>query len=191
MDATLQPGNDARLFSRRSAILQAAALGIGAATVKSAATLAQNDATPAPCAGGVPAGTVVPFVSVEGAEIGTLTIDKVEDPFTGYNPAYPPPRGDRFVLLTLTAKNTGVNPWGVDAGRVFLQDVEGFVIYPSGVDLGPEPPIPAFAYQDVAPGAEVTGVIGYVLIKGVAPKRVFFAPSGDRLVLLAELPDAA
>jgi hypothetical protein len=90
--------------------------------------------------------------------------------------------------LTLTCKNTGVNPWGIDSGRIFLQDVEGFVIYPSGVDLGPEPAVPPFGYQEIPPGGEVTGVQGYVLLKGVAPRRIFFSPSSDRLLLLAELP---
>lgn len=148
---------------------------------------AAQDSTPAAGGCGVPIGTAVSLINVEGQEIAQLTIAEVTDPFTGYNPAYPPPRGYRFLLLKLTAKNVGVNPWTIDPNRIFLQDTEGFTIYPAGVDLGPEPAVPGLGYQEIPAGAEVVGVAGYVLIKGITPHRVFFAPASDRLLLLAEL----
>src|SRR5205823_1760879 len=87
-------------------------------------------------------GTAVSFISVEGAEVGKITINKVTDPFTGYRPNSPPARGNRFIVLSVSVANTGANPWQFDPGRIFLQDADGFVTYPSGVDLGDKPDEP-------------------------------------------------
>jgi len=61
------------------------------------------------------------------------------------------------------------------------------VVYPSSVDLGPEPVEPPITYQEIPPATRVSGVIGYVLVQGIDLARVFFAPSRDRLVLLSEM----
>ncbi|HEY7035321.1 MAG TPA: hypothetical protein VH482_28540 [Thermomicrobiales bacterium] len=167
----------------------AAALATGAGTLAKSAA-AQGTGTPAAgssACGDPTTGTAVSFVSVEGDQVGTITIGKITDPFTGYRPNSPPPRGNRFVLLSVSAANTGANPWQFDPGRIFLQDADGFVTYPSGVDLGDTPVEPALTYQEIPPAGTAAGVVGYVVLKGVDPVRAFFGPSNDRLVLLADL----
>jgi hypothetical protein len=164
-----------------------AAAGVGVAGVNRA--LAQ-DATPV--VGGAsgcstPLSTAVTFKSVEGQPLAILTATKMVDPFSGYNPAYPPPRGNRFLLVGLKVENVGVNPYVFDPSRVYLQDADGFVVYPSGVDLGAEPVEVGFAYQEIPPATVAEGVIGFVLIQGVVPIRAFFSPSSDRMLLLADL----
>lgn len=177
------------LTSRRLVIAHlasaAAVTGLAVSGIRSAAA---QDATPEPGSGAAFAATPVIFKSVEGADLASITVTTMTDPFTGYNPSYPPARGNRFLLLSVTAENVGPNVWTFDPGRIFIQDADGFVIYPSGVDLGPEPAEPGLAYQDVPPATTVSGVIGYTLVKGVSPLRAFFAPSSDRLLLLAEFP---
>lgn len=176
--------------SRRTFLTTAAGLtagaGIGLAGLDRA--LAQ-DGTPTTgstvC--GTPIETPVTFKNVEGQPILEFTVTKIIDPFQGYNPSYPPPRGNRFVLLGVKVENVGANPYAFDPGRVFLQDADSFVIYASGVDLGVEPVEVGIGYQEIPPGATVEGVIGYVLIQGIVPIRAFFAPSSDRLLLLADL----
>lgn len=164
-----------------------AAAGIGLTGVNRA--LAQ-DATPttggaAGCA--APLNTPVTFKSVEGQPLAIITTTKLIDPFSGYNPAYPPPRGNRYLLLGLEVENVGVNPYVFDPSRIYLQDADGFVIYPSAVDLGVEPVEVGLAYQEIAPDTAAEGVIGFVLIQGVIPIRAFFSPSSDRMLLLADL----
>jgi hypothetical protein len=156
----------------------AAVTGIALAGVRHASA---QDATPA--AGG---GEGVTFKSVEGADLAVLTVNKLTDPFTGYNPSYPPTRGNRFLLLSVTVENVGANNYVFDPSRIFLQDNDAFVVYPSSVDLGPEPAEPGLAYQEIPPATTVSGVIGYTLVNGANPIRAFFQPSSDRLLLLTE-----
>lgn len=177
--------------SRRSLLAGAAGLSVAAGIGLTATGRAfAQDATPA--TGGAsgtaaPLNTPVTFKNVEGLPVIEITTTKVTDPFQGYNPSYPPPRGNRFILVSLKIENVGANPYAFDHGRIFLQDADAFVIYPSAVDLGPEPVEPGLAYQDVPPATVVEGVIGYTLIQGVTPIRLFYAPASDRLLLLADL----
>jgi hypothetical protein len=163
----------------------AAAIATGASGVGRAANARQ--ATPPACAGGPELGTSISFIGVEGIEIGQLTVTEITDPFTGYRPNYPPARGNRFIMLGVTVENTGANPWQFDPNRIILQDGEGFLTYPTGVDLGDAPVVPAFTYQEVPPGASASGVVGYTMLRGVTPIRVLYMPAGDRLLFLAAL----
>jgi hypothetical protein len=181
--------------TRRRMLVQAVGLSAVAALGRADATrVSAQEATPtSPQARGdgsgctAPLGTTIDVKNVEGAVIATLTVRTITDPFTGYTPAYPPPRGSRFILLAVTVANSGGNPLAFDPSRLFLQDADGFVIYPSSVDLGAEPAEPGLTYQDVPPATEVSGVIGYILVQGVMPIRAFYSPSSDRLILLADL----
>ena len=179
------PRSRRRMFAQVARL--SAAAGIGLTGVNRA--LAQ-DATPVTGGGSgcsAPLNTAVTFKSVEGQPLAILTATKMVDPFSGYNPAYPPPRGNRFLLVGLKVENVGVNPYVFDPSRVYLQDADGFVVYPSGVDLGAEPVEVGLAYQEIPPATVAEGVIGFVLIQGVVPIRAFFSPSSDRMLLLADL----
>jgi hypothetical protein len=146
-----------------------------------------RQATPAAGGENPTPGTAVPFKSVEGVEVGKITVTKLTDPFTGYRPNSPPQRGNRFLLLSASVENTGPNPWTFDPGAVFIQDADGFITRPSGIDLGDPPVEPALTYQEIPPATTVSGAIGYTLLQGVQPIRAFFQPAGDRLILLADL----
>jgi len=176
--------------SRRGVLLAAAGASAIAGAAGIARALAQEaPATPTGAAAGcaAPLGTPADFASVEGTAVARLTVVEIVDPFTAYTPTYPPPRGSRFVLLNVDVENTGELPLQFDPGRIFVQDAEDFVIYPAPVDLGPDPAVPRFDYQEIAPGASAQGMIGYVLLGDVVPRRAFYAPAGDRLLLLADL----
>ncbi|MEA2522862.1 MAG: hypothetical protein QOF01_175 [Thermomicrobiales bacterium] len=166
----------------------AAALAAGAGAAGRSASAQQGTPTAGGAGCGDPApGTAVSVLSVEGVEVGTVTVAKVTDPFTGYRPNSPPARGNRFVLLSVSVENTGTNPWQFDPGRIFLQDADGFATYATGVDLGDPPVEPGFAYQEIPPATTAGGAVGFVLLKGVDPVRAFYSPSSDRLILLADL----
>ena len=163
----------------------AAAIATGVGTV--GRSVSAQDATPPACASRPALETPVSFVSVEGVEIGKITIAAITDPFTGYRPNYPPARGNRFITLSVSVENTGANPWQFDPGRIILQDAEGFLTYPTGVDLGEQPVEPGLTYQEIPPATTVGGVVGYTILKGVEPIRVLYMPAGDRLLFLAAL----
>lgn len=164
----------------------AAALATGGGVLGRSVSAQQG--TPAAGGGDNPApGTPVTFKSVEGIEIGKITVSKLTDPFTGYRPNSPPARGNRYLLLSVTVENTGPNPWYFDPGAIFIQDVDGFVTRASGVDLGDPPVEPQLTGQELPPATTVSGAIGYTLLQGVQPIRAFFSPASDRLILLADL----
>ena len=179
-----ESAESAKSRTRRSMLAQAAGLtaaaGLGLAGVNRA--LAQQGT---PTAGG--SGAAVEFKNVEGAVVAKLAVNSVTDPFSGYNPAYPPPRGQRFILISVSVENTGAANFIFDPSTVFLQDVDNFTVYPSSVDLGPEPVEPLITYQEIPPATTVSGAIGYVLVQGIDVARVFYAPARDRLVLLSEI----
>jgi hypothetical protein len=164
----------------------AAALATGVGTFGRSASAQQG--TPTAGGGDNPTpGTAVTFKNVEGAEVAKITVSKLTDPFTGYRPNSPPARGNRFLLLSVSVENTGVNPWVFDPNAIFIQDADGFVTRVTGVDLGDPPVEPALTYQEIPPATTVSGAIGYTLLQGVQPIRAFYAPAGDRLILLADL----
>ena len=175
---------------------------VGALSLGLASVHAAQDATPR--AGGASddptLGDVVTYIGSNGQELGTVTIDEIADPFEEYDPSFPPDRGSRFVLVTLTIENTGSRPLPVQSFDFILQDVEGFTYTPSQVyregELGTTPATPTadedappatLENQDLEPGDSVTGVLGYEVLVGVAPARVFFTPDSGRLILLADL----
>lgn len=180
--------NDAeRLGTTRRRALGAMAGGALAALAVGAKVAAQ-DGTPAAGACGDPSlMSAVKFISVDGVEVGQITIVESVDPFSGYRPNSPPPRGNRFIILNVGVENTGTNPWQFDPGRIVLQDAEGFLTSPTSVDLGDPPIATGLGYQEIPLGTSVQGVVGYAMLKGVDPVRIFYVPAGDRLILLADL----
>jgi hypothetical protein len=152
-------------------------------------------ATPvaSPAAGGLTAcgdpraGQAVAYISPEGTTVGHLAITEVVAPFEGYAPDASPPRGNHFVLLVLSVTNRGPQPLAIDPGRLFMQDTDGFIITPTGISRGNSPKPPDFPGGNVAPGATVSGAVGFAVLNQVQLARVFFAPAGDRLLLLADL----
>src|SRR5215212_909469 len=67
--------------------------------------------------GGVPQvaaqdeGTAVPVTDEEGADVGSITVTEVIDPFTDFDPAYAPEEGARYVAVNVA--------FDADAGNRF------------------------------------------------------------------------
>jgi hypothetical protein len=179
-------GNESHLTlsqSRRTMLTRAAGLSVGAGLGLAGVTRVLAQATPT--TGG--SSEALEFTNVEGVVIAKLTVNSITDPFSGYNPTYPPPRGNRYILLSVSVENPGTANLIFDPNSIFLQDVDNFILYPASVDLGPEPAEPPLTYQEIPPATTVSGVIGYVLVQGVALARVFYSPARDRMALLLEI----
>ena len=145
---------------------------------------AQDDVTPA--AGGPALEDPVSVLGSEGAEAAVLTVTDLVDPFQDYDPNPAPLPGHHFVLLTIAIENTGAQPLTFDPRAIILQDDDGFLAAPATISR-PDPIVPDLAVQDLAPGAQATGAIGFAVLNDVDLARVVYQPGSDRLIVLADL----
>jgi hypothetical protein len=133
-------------------------------------------------------GTAVSWIGNEGTELAQVTVTEVTDPFQDYDPNSPPQRGFHFVLLAVTVDNTGAVPVTVDPNAFNLVDADGFVartsyLYRSADVTAADPDL---QYAELAPGASVSGVVGFQLLNGAEVERILFAPDSSRLITLVD-----
>lgn len=142
----------------------------------------------------------VRYVDADGEEVGLLTVLRIIHRFEDFDPADAPPDGQRYVLLTVTVENTGDAPLAFDPFSLFVRDATGTLYGERTVrrvgrvsDATPVPGRELFARNpipggDLAPGELRTGVAGFAVPSEALITQALFAPSSDRLLILAELP---
>lgn len=138
----------------------------------------------------VPAlGNVVSAVGPEGTEVSRLAVARLVDPFTSYDPASPPQRGSHFVLLSLTIKNTGTRSLTFDPQHILLQDANGFLYGPTSIQRPQKATAsePDLTHKDLAPGSQISGDVGFTVLNGAKLTRVYYQPTNDQLIVLADL----
>jgi hypothetical protein len=110
-------------------------------------------------------------------------------PFTGFDEKAPPQRGNDFALVTVTVRNSGLRPMRLDPKAFALIDEDGFVVRPSTIRRSdPTPPDLTFTNPFKA-GDEVTGAIGFLVLRGVMLDSVIYTPAKDRFIELADLSE--
>lgn len=132
-------------------------------------------------------GAAVPVADADGLPIGSITVTEVSDPFTEFDPAYPPEAGSRYVALTVAFDADAGARFDIAPWTIVLQDAAGFLWDQSSIVLPDEALVPELSSQTLAPGSRVTGLVGFVLPEGSAPARVYYQPESSRLVPLADL----
>jgi hypothetical protein len=138
-----------------------------------------------PSAVGVP----VTYVDEAGVEQGTVTVDQVLDPFTGYPEDQPPDAGTKFVLVVLSYEGTGDEGIEAYTGGVFLHDTTG-ATWGYGFPKVPDDfAQPELSNTTVGAGSRISGYIGYVVpedrvIDGVLVSAVV---GGSVLLIPADL----
>ena len=146
--------------------------------------------TPEPAATGsfgVPMGTAVPFIGSDGAEVGSITVNTVTDPFEGFDSYSAPPRGYHYALVEVTITNTSNRPFEVSPGSFVAVDTDGFVAEQSYVTYT-DPSITDLDYLDaLAPGDSASGVVPYSLFGDATIEEIYYSPSYDRLVTVLDL----
>lgn len=155
------------------------------------ALLAVGGVGPATAQDSSPVATTAPaqpdsirFVDAAGVEHGTITIKQVADPFTEFNPAYPPAEGSRYVVLSVTFEAAADQSFGTDPNAVLLQGSGGYLLYPASVPRPPESVVPDVQSQTLAPSDRVSGVIGYIIPDTATITGIFYRPDGARLLPL-------
>ncbi|HET7093956.1 MAG TPA: DUF4352 domain-containing protein, partial [Thermomicrobiales bacterium] len=136
-------------------------------------------------------GQQVSIADANGAT-GSVTVTAVEDPFQGYDPASPPEAGARFVLLTLVYDNPGGSRFDVEPYGLVLRDAQGRLWSPAGISRPSDRVVvPDLTSRQLAPGDRISGAIGFAVPEGIAIDALYWQPSGDRLIELANFAPGA
>jgi hypothetical protein len=136
-------------------------------------------------------GTPVPYTDPEGVTHGTVTIDEVADPFEDFDPERPPEPGTRYVLLTVAFEAAADQTFEPQAYQVIPQDANGFLWTSGFVPRPADVVIPDLQGQPLAPGNRISGVVGYIVPEDAVLDRIWFSPTSDHTVLLADLAPGA
>ena len=132
-------------------------------------------------------GAAVPVTDEEGAEVGSITVTDVIDPFTDFDPAYPPEPGGRYVAVNIAFDADAGNRFEISPYAIVLQDDAGFLWNQSSLNLTDDALIPELSSQTLGPGSRVTGVVGFVVPEGRAPARILYQPESSRVIPLLDL----
>jgi hypothetical protein len=171
-----------------------------------AAAVAQDDATPdaaserqsEPAAAAEPAiGSAVSYVDARGDEIGTVTVVELTDPFEDFSDTFEVEEGSRFVAVEVTISGSELadnaeTPLEAAASDFGLQTSDGFFYspaYPSRQLSSAD--VPDLQTIAVDPGTEVTGLVFFQVPEDAEVARLFYTPESGRLILAADLHDAA
>ncbi len=132
-------------------------------------------------------GEPVPVTDEEGTAVGSIAVTEVSDPFTEFDPAYPPEAGTRYVALTVAIDADMGERFDIGYGTVVLQDDAGFLWDQISLYLPDDALIPELSSDTLGPGSRVSAIVGFTVPEGREPARVFYQPESSRLVDLAEL----
>jgi len=136
-------------------------------------------------------GVAVPVTDEEGAAVGSITVTEVIDPFTDFDPVYPPEEGGRYVAVNVAFDADAGNRFDISPYTIVLQDDAGFLWNQASVALPEDALIPELSSQTLGPGSRVTGVVGFVVPEGRTPARVLYQPDSSRLIPLLNLTEGA
>jgi hypothetical protein len=126
-----------------------------------------------------------------GADVATVSIDSIQDPFEAYDSGYEPQRGFRYVLLTITIENTGDAVFSPQPYGFTVVDNDGFVADQSYLSYDPQATdLPEqLPDAELAAGDSVTGTLAFQLLSDADISAIVYAPSYDRsYILAADIP---
>jgi hypothetical protein len=119
-------------------------------------------------------GDPVSVIGVDGNEAAQITVNQVLDPFDDYDPNSAPPRGQHYIAIEVTVKNTSAQTIVVDPSYFYPVDADGFVgtrgyVYPvqgsTFVDL---------QYAELPAGQTVSGMIYFSALDGAITTNVVY-----------------
>jgi hypothetical protein len=132
-------------------------------------------------------GDAVSVTDETGAAVGSITVTEVIDPFTEFDPAYPPEEGGRYVAVNVAFDADAGNRFDIAPYAIVLQDDAGFFWNQASMVLAEDALIPELSSQTLAPGSRVTGVVGFVVPEERSPARILYQPESSRVIPLLDL----
>lgn len=123
---------------------------------------------------------------------GDVTVTDLVDPFTEFDPAYPPAAGTRFVALTLVYANSGDGRFDIEPYGLLLRDDTGTLWSTTYTSRPIESiVIPDLSGDQLAPGDRRSGLVLFALPDGVNPAGLYFRTYEGQLLQLADLDGAS
>jgi hypothetical protein len=136
--------------------------------------------------GAAPApGEPVTYTYADGST-ATITTE-VADPFTEFDPAYPPAEGSRFVVLRPAFENVGQLPYWAEPYDLVVRDSSGFIHTPASVYMPQGYAVPPLEGQTMSPGDRVSGLVGFAIPADRQLSEVLYYPESGRMLTLADL----
>lgn len=127
-------------------------------------------------------GTTV--LSNSGDPYATVSVDAIADPFEGYDASSPPPRGFRFVMLTVSITNdtdTAIDPYPY---AIAVVDQDGFLAQSTYV-YRTDTTVPDFPSDAIEPGATATGALFFQVLASSDVAEIVYMPGYSQLYVLA------
>lgn len=138
----------------------------------------------------VAAGNPVEFLAADGQPAATFTVGDVQIPMEDY--ANPPQRGFEFVGVEVTVENISDDVFALEPYTFTYVDAQGFVYTSYGTyrTEEAEAELPTLQYTDLAAGDTITALLTFEVFAGSDPGMVYYSPTSDRQVRLAEFGDS-
>lgn len=136
-------------------------------------------------------GDTVEYISNSNQPLATFTVDELISPLEDYESNYAPDRGFEYAGAVMTIENTGSAPLEIEPFNFQLVDAQGFIFYTSYAIRtdDAEAEVPTLASAELAAGETVTGVLVFEVLAGTEVGLIYFTPSFDRQIRLAEYGD--
>jgi hypothetical protein len=136
-------------------------------------------------------GDDITFIDPDGIIRGTVAVRELADPFTDFDPNYPPEPGVRYVVLTVTFQAALDQTLEARPAEIMLQTTDGRLYESTYVPRPGDSPIPDLQSQDLAPDNRISGIVAYKVPEDGIVSRILYQPTYDRLIELAEVSPGA
>lgn len=134
-------------------------------------------------------GDEVAYISESGGTIATVTVTRVEQPWTGYGEYYTPDSGTEYVAFVIELTHQGTRGDLIVQPEDFrLQDADGFLLSRSWANAADNAELkPSSDPVAIAPGATGRVVVVFQVLQGIELSQLLWQPEYDRLITLADL----
>lgn len=131
-------------------------------------------------------GDDVKIVDSTGADYGTATVSRFDDPFTGNDPRSKPNRGYRYVAATVEITNTSGGDLDINAGQIFIQTSEGLLYTATGLSLASDSKVTPLNGDTVADGKTLSGTVFFEVPEGVDVTGVLFQADSSTMLNIGD-----
>jgi hypothetical protein len=122
-----------------------------------------------------------------GTPLGSITVREMADPYTDFDPSWPPAEGQRYVLLTMAFEAAEDQAMYADPRVVHLVDSNGAVYRPIQVPRPAGELLQNLDIQPLSPTDRISGVIGYQVPADAVLDSIVYESEGNRFVPIADV----
>ena len=127
------------------------------------------------------------ITDAEGTSLGGVTVREAVDPYTDFDPNWPPAEGQRYVMLDVAFQAAEDQAMQAAPSGVFLIGADGTMHRPVRIPRVPPVLLQDLEAQPLSPGDRVSGVVGFAIPQDQVLSGVVDSPEYDRFVPLVDL----